>query len=40
MLNEGLICHASEDISHPFVDGIYLYYFPECESPIDESKQC
>lgn len=40
MLNEGLICHASGDFSHPFIDGFYLYYFPMCESPSDQSKYC
>ncbi|VVC42362.1 Hypothetical protein CINCED_3A011295 [Cinara cedri] len=37
ILNEGLICHASGDSSHPFIDGFYLYYMPVCESPTDQS---
>uniref|UniRef100_A0A2S2R9E1 DEP domain-containing protein 5 n=1 Tax=Sipha flava TaxID=143950 RepID=A0A2S2R9E1_9HEMI len=37
ILCEGLICHASGDFSHPFIDGFYLYYFPMCESPTDQS---
>ncbi|CAI6354849.1 unnamed protein product [Macrosiphum euphorbiae] len=36
ILCEGLICHASGDFSHPFIDGFYLYYFPSCESPTGQ----
>lgn len=37
-MSEKLICHASGDFSHPFIDGFYLYYFPMCESPTDQCK--
>ncbi|KAL3247382.1 hypothetical protein MRX96_057103, partial [Rhipicephalus microplus] len=29
LVEETYICHASGDVRHPFVNGFYIYYFPE-----------
>ncbi|KAH7955786.1 hypothetical protein HPB52_003879 [Rhipicephalus sanguineus] len=29
LIEESYICHASGDVKHPFVNGFYIYYFPE-----------
>ncbi|XP_050536568.1 GATOR complex protein Iml1 isoform X2 [Daktulosphaira vitifoliae] len=37
ILNEQLICHASGNYEHPFIDGFYMYYIPLSESPTEKS---
>jgi len=31
MLKEQMICHASGDVSHPFIVGFYLYHIVQQE---------
>ncbi|KAH8042193.1 hypothetical protein HPB51_021277 [Rhipicephalus microplus] len=35
LVEETYICHASGDVRHPFVNGFYIYYFPEKNAKVE-----
>ncbi|KAH9376771.1 hypothetical protein HPB48_010933 [Haemaphysalis longicornis] len=45
LTEESYICHASGDVRHPFINGFYIYYFPDknakdnCEVDLDAYQQ-
>lgn len=45
LTEESYICHASGDVKHPFINGFYVYYFPDknskdnCEVDLDAYQQ-